>query len=231
MVVGGGQLAKAFKHFIDNENVVIFASGVSNSNCTDTSEFEREKNLLLTTLKNSHEKTFVYFSSCALSACDYLKNDYYRHKQKMEELIKLNSNSYCIFRIPQLFGKLIPHGTLINYIYGCIKEDKQFSIYSDAYRYVIEINDVVKLVDAYLKTAIRCSTIDIANTYRYSVKEIVNTFEKLLNKKADFQKINKTDKYTLNLGAIEDFITTHEMDLNFGKDYLENKLAEKLKAL
>jgi UDP-2-acetamido-2,6-beta-L-arabino-hexul-4-ose reductase len=43
VVVGGGQLAQAFYKYRDNNSVVIFASGVSDSSCTDQKEFDREK--------------------------------------------------------------------------------------------------------------------------------------------------------------------------------------------
>lgn len=231
MVVGGGQLAKAFSSYKNNTDVVIFASGVSNSNCTGILEFKREESLLVNTLKENENKIFVYFSSCALSAEEYPKNAYYDHKAEMERVIQKHSNNYLIFRVPQLFGKLIPHGTLINFIYGTVKNEIRFEIYDNAYRYVIEINDVVKLVTTYIQySANRCSIIDIANTYRYSISDIVNVFEKLLNKKANVKLVHKEDQYTLDLTYVQSFIVTNNIDIHFGKDYLEQKLKEKIKA-
>ncbi|MBU4132588.1 MAG: hypothetical protein KKF12_17365, partial [Proteobacteria bacterium] len=75
MIIGNGQLAKIFKEdgcFFDD--VVIFASGVTNSDCRDDREFNREKELLEKTLVENNAKRFVYFSSCALSAKTYEKN-------------------------------------------------------------------------------------------------------------------------------------------------------------
>ena len=65
MIIGTGQLAKAFDNANFDDNVCIFASGVSDSNCKDNAPFEREKNLLREALKNNVEKKFIYFSSCA----------------------------------------------------------------------------------------------------------------------------------------------------------------------
>ena len=87
MIIGNGQLAQAFKNS-NTENIVIFASGVPNSNCTDIAEFEREKNLLMETLSAHKDLIFVYFSSCALSGKDYPKNSYYQHKEEIELYIK-----------------------------------------------------------------------------------------------------------------------------------------------
>ena len=105
MIIGNGQLATIFKK-TTLDNIVVFASGVSNSNCQDIKQFEREKDLLVKTLTNNKNKKFVYFSSCALSAEEYPKNDYYKHKQNMENIIKRYSDNYYIFRAPQLFGNL-----------------------------------------------------------------------------------------------------------------------------
>lgn len=227
MIIGSGQLAKVFAKSQIKDDVCIFASGVSNSSCTDEKQFEREKNLLIDTLKNNSDKKFVYFSSCALSAPEYPKNDYYSHKAKMEDIIKEHSNNYYIFRIPQLFGDLILHKTLINFIYKAIEHNHKFNIYDEAYRYVIEINDVRKLVENYLDND-GCITIDLANPYRYKVLDIVQIFEKLLAKKAYYEVIQKEDKYTLDLTSLEKFVKEKKIDIDFGKEYLIKKLREKL---
>ena len=229
MVVGNGQLAKIFQNSDILNEVCIFASGVSNSSCIDINQFQREKKLLLETLKNNSDKKFVYFRSCALSAIEYPKNNYYEHKRNMEDIIKEYSHSYYIFRIPQLFGDLILHKTLINFIYKSIEHNHKFNIYDEAYRYVIEINDVRKLVEIYLIQHNSCLTIDIANPYRYKVLDIVQIFEKLLNKKANYEIVHKEDKYTLDLTPLEDFVKEKGINIKFGKDYIINKLSEKIK--
>ncbi len=229
MIIGNGQLAKAFQKSKLKDDTCIFASGVSNSSCTDKNQFEREKNLLIDTLKNNSDKKFVYFSSCALSAIEYPKNDYYKHKANMEDIIKEHSKKYYIFRVPQLFGDFIDnHKTLINFIYTSIEYNQKFNIYDEAYRYVIEINDVIKIVESYLTHHDSCMTVDIANTYRYKVLDIVQIFEKILNKKANYEIIQKEDKYILDLTSLENFIKKKEIEIDFGRDYLLKKLKEKI---
>ncbi len=224
MIIGSGQLAKAFKYSDINENI-IFASGVSNSNCNDKKEFEREKKLLLSILLKNKNKNFVYFSSCALSSDNYALNNYYKHKKEMEELIKKHSDNYYIFRIPQLFGQLKEHKTLINFIYYRILENHQFSLYNNAYRYVISIDDAVILVNEYIKYNISNTTIDLANPYHYKVIDIVEIFEKLLNKTAKYDIIIKNDKYLLDLTLQNEFIKTNNVDVKFSKNYLYDKLS------
>lgn len=228
VVIGNGQLAKAFKANPLLADAVIFASGVSNSRCTDEEKFEREKVLLLNKLEQYKDKKFVYFSSCALSVEGYPKNPYYEHKQNMENLIKQNSSNYYIFRIPQLFGQLKEHKTLINFLYFAILNEERFTVFDEAYRYVIEIQDVRLLVEKYLAYAESNIIVNLANPYRYSVIEIVNILESLANKKGNYRVVSKKDGYQLNLEALEQFIELHNVKIDFARDYLKNKLQNKL---
>lgn len=227
MIIGNGQLSKAFADH-DTEAVCIFASGVSDSSCCDASQFEREKNLLLATLLANQDKKFVYFSSCALSAPDYARNAYYEHKANMEALVIKNSERFFIFRIPQLFGDLIHHKTLINYIYEAVRDGLKFNVYDNAYRYVIEIKDVQRLVSLYLEKGSGNLIVDLANPHRYKVIDIVDAFEQLLLKRANYQIVKKTDKYTLSLSALMDFLEKHDIEMGFGESYLLHKLSQKL---
>lgn len=227
VIVGSGQLAQCF-HDSTLENSVIFASGVSNSNTVDTKQFDREKLLLLKTLETHRDKKFVYFSSCVLSAPEYAKNAYYVHKQKMENIIKKHSNSYYIFRIPQLFGDLILHQTLINFIYKAIQHKHQFNVYDEAYRYVIEINDVKKIVELCLEHHQDSLIMDLANPYRYKVLDIVKIFEKLLDTKANYKLVHKEDKYILDLSQLEELTKEFNLNMNFGEEYLKIKLQNKI---
>jgi len=228
MIIGNGQLAKVFQKSQLKENVCIFASGVSNSNCTDEKQFEREKNLLIATIKKNRDKDFVYFSSCALSTNTYPKNDYYRHKANMEAVIHEYSKNYYIFRIPQLFGNLIHHKTLINFIYNSIVSNQEFIVYDEAYRYVIDINDVKKLVKAYLEYSASNIVVDIANPFRYKVIDIVNLFEKLLNKTAKYKIVEKKDGYILSFYQMKNFIKMNGIDIHFYQDYLNDKIEAKI---
>lgn len=228
MIIGNGQLAQAFSEN-DSSHIIIFASGVANSNCTDEIEFDRERQLLLSTLEAHGEKKFVYFSSCALSSEAYPKNRYYQHKAQMEQLIKDHSNSYYIFRIPQLFGKLKEHNTIINFFYNKIIQGEEFTVYDQAYRYVIEIGDVVHIVHQYLEVSPANITIDLANPYRYSVIEMIRILETLTQRQSRYRVIEKLDSYDLDLTEVSDFVKKHNLKITFSALYLKEKLANKLK--
>ncbi len=90
MIVGNGNIARVIK---DVPNITFFASGNSNSGCTDEMEFEREINLLLTMPVDRH---LVYFSSLGI----YINNNpHFEHKKRVEDIIKYRFKSYTIVRI------------------------------------------------------------------------------------------------------------------------------------
>jgi hypothetical protein len=63
MIVGNGLIAREFKNF-EHEEVVYFASGVSNSINPSQSDFNREQKLLIESLKT--RKPLVYFSTTSV---------------------------------------------------------------------------------------------------------------------------------------------------------------------
>lgn len=231
VVVGNGQLAKKFKEFPTQNNSLIFASGVANSKCENEKEFQRERELLTFHLDQANEegRAFVYFSSCALSAQDYPLNRYYQHKKEMELLIREKTGNYFIFRIPQLFGKIKKHPTLINFFYYAILEKKKLKISEGAYRYVIDIDDVQALVSRLIDVLEPGSVLDLANPYRYKVLEIIQILEKITGIAADYTLVEKSDSYELNLEKLVSVLNEYDLcRYEFGVDYLEKKLSQRV---
>ena len=64
MVVGNGLIAQYFKNdFFESEKIILFASGVSDSQCIDQTQFNREEKLLNNYLNNIVKANlFVYFT-------------------------------------------------------------------------------------------------------------------------------------------------------------------------
>lgn len=224
MIVGNGQLAKAFKGSDNLSEFIVFASGVANSSCVDQNEFEREKSMLIKCLDELDNRKIIYFSSCALSASDYSLNSYYEHKKKMEELIKSYTDQFYIFRVPQVFGKLKKHPTLLNFLYFAIKEQKEIKVYDGAYRYVIELSDLKNIVLRYIATNNPGIVLDVANTYRYSVLDIVHVLEKAIGQTAIYELLSSDDRYLLDLEPLKEFMNHNGWELWFGKDYLFKKV-------
>jgi hypothetical protein len=120
--IGDGDIGS----ILPESDLLFFASGVSNSQCTDESEYQRELSLLLDQPRDSH---IVYFSSIGVFDQD---SRYYRHKRDMELTIKINFPNYCIIRLGNISWGDNPN-TLINYLKSHPKAEIQ-----DVYRHVID---------------------------------------------------------------------------------------------
>lgn len=126
MIIGHGDIASVLQ---DREGFIFFASGVSNSQETRESEYQREIDLLMDQDKKKH---IVYFSSLCIY---YSEGRYARHKKHMEELIRKNFKHYTIVRLGNITWGKNPH-TLINYFRNRKKEGKELEV-RNVYRYVI----------------------------------------------------------------------------------------------
>jgi UDP-2-acetamido-2,6-beta-L-arabino-hexul-4-ose reductase len=106
-IVGGGDIAQALQE-VDRPDRLFFASGVSNSQCTDEKEYKRERDLLLEQPTDAH---LVYFSSLGVL---WGNSRYYAHKRDMELMVQLNFRKHTIVRIGNITWGTNPT-TLINY--------------------------------------------------------------------------------------------------------------------
>ena len=106
MIIGNGDIASVLP---DRADLIFFASGVSNSQETKESEYQREEDLLL---KQDQREHIVYFSTLAIF---YLDIRYTKHKLKMENRVKNKFSVYTIIRLGNIVWGTNPH-TLINYL-------------------------------------------------------------------------------------------------------------------
>src|SRR5690349_21738851 len=98
MIVGNGLIANLFKNE-DRENVVFFASGVSNSLDGEKSAFLRDENLLRNHLTEEPEEIFIYFSTCSIYDSSKDRSLYVNHKLKMERLVEEVAHKFVILRV------------------------------------------------------------------------------------------------------------------------------------
>ena len=131
MVVGNGDIASV----LPESDLLFFASGVSNSQCEDEAEYQREKDLLLEQRRDAH---IVYFGSLAVF---YSQTRYTQHKLEMEGLVKEHFPKYTIFRIGNLTWGDNPH-TLINYLAAHPEAEIR-----DEYRYIVDIEEFMYWID------------------------------------------------------------------------------------
>ncbi len=136
MIIGNGTIASVLP---DREDLLFFASGVSNSAETNESEYDREVNLLLDQDKNAH---IVYFSTLSLF---YNSTRYTQHKKYMEELIKKRFKRYTIMRLGSpTWGDNPNH--LVSFFRHKIKNKEKFQIW-DTERYVLEKEEFLHWVN------------------------------------------------------------------------------------
>ncbi len=135
MIIGNGNIAKAID---DREDVIFFASGVSDSRCEDVKEFDKEFNMLFDVLTLEQAKHLVYFSGHNI----YTKQTpYAEHKKNMESFIKRHSNNYTIVRLGICEWNTNPK-TIINHYKAIIKSGKPITYNSDdMIRHIITLKD------------------------------------------------------------------------------------------
>lgn len=127
MIIGNGNIAKSLK---DRDDLVFFASGVSDSNCINAVEFEREVNLLRSMNYDVH---LVYFSNLKVY---YSKDPYTQHKIMMEDLVKSLFRSYTIVRI-EVCAWVNNPTTILNVFKKKLIEGDEIIIH-DTTRYVLQ---------------------------------------------------------------------------------------------
>ncbi len=99
MVLGNGLVGKRFHSYSEEDQFLIFASGVSNSKTTNQEVYDREIKLLRQTVREHIDRSIVYFSTCSIYDPDEKNSEYVRHKQNIEEFIQTNARQYNIFRV------------------------------------------------------------------------------------------------------------------------------------
>jgi hypothetical protein len=126
MIVGNGDIASVLPK---KEDILYFASGVSNSGEKRESEYKREQDLLV---EQDFRHHIVYFSSLSIF---YSRSRYAKHKISMETVVKMCFPRYTIIRLGNINWGKNPH-TIINYFRNEIKANKKIKI-KNVYRYIV----------------------------------------------------------------------------------------------
>ena len=198
MIVGGGMLARAFDSYRDHPNIVVLASGVSNSTVTDVAQFEREETLLVNTLEEQGKKRFVYFGTCSAVDPELSASPYVRHKLKMERLIETHSVDYLICRLPQAVGHSGNTNTLMNRLYASIRNGQRFQLWRNAYRYIIDVDDVSAVASYMIGQNEYSNRIINVASRPFSIFDIVRALENVTQSSAIYAEIDKGASYDID---------------------------------
>lgn len=128
MIIGNGDIGTALQP-LDRDDILFFASGVSNSSTTDKDVYHREMNLLGAIDPAQH---VVYFSSL----CVYYSDSVYAHwKRTVEKHIPGRFDSYTIVRLGNITWGTNKN-TIINWFKLCYEKGVQPEL-QDAYRHLV----------------------------------------------------------------------------------------------
>lgn len=220
MIIGNGMLATAFKE-CNLDNILIFASGVSDSKTTNKLEFEREFELLNKTIDEYNDSIFIYFSSCSLSNSVLQVDPYHIHKLRIENYIKKRVPQYLIFRLPNVvgFSKKDSH-TLIPYLIKNISNTTKFKVWSGAKRNIIDLDDVASIVMYIIQNKLYMNdTINIANFKNISILELISKISNHLNIDPIFDII-PTDQEYFEIDTENIVNIVNNLGIHFTDDYV-----------
>ncbi|WP_066222821.1 NAD-dependent epimerase/dehydratase family protein [Formosa haliotis] len=219
MVVGTGLIANAFvREYKNSKDVVIFASGVSNSNETRLSEFQREKRLLENSLKDYPNALFVYFSTYSLGDPDSINKPYVLHKIEMEHLVNRH-RKFLILRVSNVVGHNGNPNTIFNFFVHKLKANELITVWNSAKRNLIDIEDLGAITIHLIKNKVINKILLVTNPNTLYVKDIVL---KIANFKQITPKIQIVDRgVDFETEPSNEVINCiKELNLNFNQDYL-----------
>ena len=125
MIIGNGLLARSLQE-VDKEEIVLFCSGVSDSNETDQFKFKREIDLLLS---QNYSKKIFYFSTISIYNPAKIGNTYIDHKKAIEELIANKFSDFLILRLPNMIGLDGNQANLIPYLINSVSRSESVIIH------------------------------------------------------------------------------------------------------
>ncbi|MFA5990492.1 MAG: hypothetical protein WC803_12925 [Sphingomonas sp.] len=136
MIIGHGDISSVLP---ERDDLLFFASGVSNSREDRESEYTREIDLLHAQDRDKH---IVYFSSlCVFDK----KSRYSQHKRRMELMISIIFETYTIIRIGNItWGSNT--NTIINFLKDKIQKGEQYTV-EDVYRHILSKEEFLYWID------------------------------------------------------------------------------------
>jgi nucleoside-diphosphate-sugar epimerase len=230
MVIGNGMVAKSFSQYLEREDVVVFASGVSNSKLAIESEFEKEKNLLKKVLQNHEGKKIVYFSTFNLYDPVEKNSAYCLHKLDMEQFISANVPVYNIFRLGHVAGQSAQQYTILSFLYNAINDGTSFNLWKHASRNIIDIDDISKICSYIIDNDLYLNEItNICNSNNTTIVEIVTILERMLDKKGNYTVFDLGGCPDVDNNKIRSIATN--LGVNFDDSYVENVIFKYYRSL
>ena len=194
MLVGSGLIASAFLDYKDNDDVIVIASGISNSKETDYKKYQREINMIGEFIGTKSK--VIYFSTISVFD-ESLDSLYVNHKRYIEKMISSNFDNYLIFRLPIVIGKTGNNNTFINNIKGKIISDEIIYINNMSSIYIIDIDEIRRLLPDLINNK-NNEIINVVFDNKEFVFDVIQKIEILLGKEANKKIINNGFDFTID---------------------------------
>jgi nucleoside-diphosphate-sugar epimerase len=222
VVVGHGMLAKGFAEFGEDDGVLIYAAGVSNSLETDPSVFAREKTLLLAAREEHRNKLLVYFGTCSVEDPDRCTTPYVAHKLEMEAVLERADAPWMILRLPLAIGPGQSGRTLAPFLHERISRGEAFEVWERATRYPIDVVDVLRIARRLIDTReLWNRKINVA-LRAFPVTEFVRVMEDIVGRRARCTPVPRGQHYAIDCPEVA--ALAQELDLDFSDRYLDRVL-------
>jgi nucleoside-diphosphate-sugar epimerase len=195
MVIGNGMIANSFLRSKTINDVIIFASGVPNSNEVRENEYEREFNLIKKTQTEHTNKKLIYFSSTSLETGK--KSKYISFKLMIEKYIKSNFSDFLILRLPNIVGNTENKFQLLPFIKNSLITKNHIRVKQSCFRYLIDVDDLPLITASLIENKIQNKIINVSFDNKIEVIEIVNFFTskyKIINPTIKFYKDDYIEK-------------------------------------
>lgn len=223
MVIGNGLVARRFELYNTQDNYLVFASGVSNSQTKNTDAYNREFKLLKDCILKYKKKSLIYFSTCSIYDPQEMESAYVKHKLQIEKYIQSHAKQYHIFRVSHLTGTSTNPNTLLNFFFNHVRNGVNFDLWTNACRNIIDVDDAYLIVDHILKSNLFSNqVINIANPVNHPVKKIISAIETFLNIKLNYIEIDRGTCFEIDTSAIQHII--QKLGVRFDQNYLMDLL-------
>lgn len=226
MIVGRGLVARAFDSYNNDDKVLIYASGVSDSKCEDEKEYNREKDLLVHTINSNSSKHIIYISTCSIYNPAVQDTAYVKHKLKMEGIVKELAKSFNLFRVSNLVGETTNNKTVFNFFKDHVKSGKHFYLWVNAYRNLIDSDDFYKIAQYAIEHAeYHNRIVNIANATSYKVSDIIKELENFYKVEANYTELAKGEPFTIDTS--DALRIMQDLNLSFDENTYLHKLVAK----
>ena len=203
MIIGSGNIANTIINSgLPHENLCIIAAGVSDSNLTSDTAFNRESQMLHYYLENNSDFKIIYFDTF------YNNHDshYVRHKNNMKKLIENYTDNFLFISLPIVCGFTKNKTQLIPYLTNCLLNNKTTTVNFNAIRNIIPSSSIV---DCIRKTAYsNFKHVAVLSTQNYHMAEIIEVLENIHQKKYKI-KTSDDNRFVYNTSNLDRYEYIH----------------------